>query len=276
MPTALPLSLRLRTRQAVYLPLELRDSLVGRHNPLLPPRWLRYVGGGDFTEVGTRLARHCRGLARLRPDEDVLDVGCGVGRLAVPLTGYLCAGGGYRGFDVVRPFVRWCRRAITPRFPHFQFEHADVHNRAYNPRGRWRARDVVFPHGHAAFDLVVLSSVFTHMLPTDVAHYLQEVRRVLRPGGRCLASFFLLNAESRERITGSGSWFHFNHDAGGCYTARKDRPEAAVAYADNDVRGLFRQAGLEVQEPIHYGGWSGREGALEGQDLVLASRGLSH
>jgi SAM-dependent methyltransferase len=272
MRTLLPLPWRLRARQVCYLPLELRDRLLRRADPLLPPRWLRFVGGGDFATVGARFLRHFRRLAQLRPEEAVLDVGCGVGRIALPLTGYLGHGGSYDGFDVVPAFVRWCRRVITPQFPHFRFHHADVHNPAYNPRGRCRAGEFAFPFGDAAFDFVVLTSVFTHMLPADVAHYLREVRRVVRPGGRCLATFFILNTESRAGMSGPGSWFNFRHDAGGCHTTHPDHPEAAVAYAEGDVRNLLREAGLKVREPIHHGGWCGRSGALEGQDLVLAER----
>jgi SAM-dependent methyltransferase len=265
-----PPSLRLRARQLYYLPLEVRDRLLGRHEPLRPPRWLRIVGGGDFATVGARFLGHFRRLAGLRPDEAVLDVGCGVGRLALPLTGYLGRGGSYRGFDVVAAAVAWCRRHITPAFPQFRFRHADVYNAAYNPAGRLHAGDFVFPYADRSFDFVFLTSVFTHMRPAEVAHYLGQVARVLRPGGRCLATFFVLDAASRDLMTTPGSLFDFRHDAGGCFTTTPERPEAAVAYAEEDLRALVTGAGLSLREPIWYGGWCGRAGAPEGQDLVLA------
>ncbi|MCI0465170.1 MAG: class I SAM-dependent methyltransferase [Gemmataceae bacterium] len=267
----LPLPWLLRARRLWFWPLELRDRVLGRHDPSLPPRWLRFVGTGDFHTVGARLLGHCRELAQLRPDEDVLEVGCGAGRLARALTGYLTPAGSYEGFDVVADAVRWCRRALSARHPNFRFRHADIHNGGYNPTGRQRALDFVFPYPDRSFDLVILASVFTHMLPAEVAHYLGEIRRVLRPEGRCLASFFLLNDEARALMLGPRSALVFRHEGAGYWTTRPDHPEDAVAYREEDVRALYARAGLRVCAPIQPGGWCGREGAREGQDLILAS-----
>src|SRR5262245_4056894 len=111
----LPLPWLLRARRLCYWPLELGDRLLGRHDPSLPPRWLRFVGTGDFHTVGARFLQHCRELADLRPDEAVLEVGCGAGRIARALTGHLGSAGRYEGLDVVADAVRWCRRVLTAR-----------------------------------------------------------------------------------------------------------------------------------------------------------------
>ena len=57
----------------------------------------------------------------------VLDIGCGVGRIAIPLTGYLGGGGQYDGFDVVPGGIAWCEKNISIPFPHFRFELADIY-----------------------------------------------------------------------------------------------------------------------------------------------------
>lgn len=265
----LPPMLLLRARQVYSLPLELSDAVRGRRDPLRPPRWLHFVGGGDFDTVGSRFLNHFRELASLQPDEDVLDVGCGVGRMALPLAGYLDTAGSYRGFDIVRAGVRWCQRHITPYYPHFQFAHADIFNAEYNPGGHQSAGTFTFPYTDASFDFVFLTSVFTHMLPDDVAHYLREIRRVLRPNGRCLATCFILNDESRALMAGPRSMFRFLPIDEGYATTTPERPEAAVAYDEHDLRTLIINAGLTIQEPIFYGEWSGRAGAHEGQDIVI-------
>ncbi len=70
----------------------------------------------------------------MTPDEAVLEPGCGTGRMAEPLAGYLSATGSYDGFDVVRKAIEWCETNIQS--PNFRFRHVDVRNRYYNPEGQ--------------------------------------------------------------------------------------------------------------------------------------------
>ncbi len=124
------------------------------------------------------------------------------------------------------------------------------------------------------------------MFPFQVANYLRETARVLRPGGRSVATFFLLNREVEELIaegvmtpsTAGGDRFELSGDIddghGGRYRTRNpDRPEARVALHEDDVRELHEHAGLKVTE-IRYGHWCGREkrpGTI-GQDVVVADK----
>ena len=133
-------------------------------------------------------------LGGLKPDENVLDVGCGIGRMAVPLTKYLK--GVYEGFDIGPEAIKWCQDNISRRYPKFYFQVADVFNEKYNPGGKYKASEYKFPYDNDAFDFVYLTSVFTHMLPHDMENYLSEISRVLRNNGRCLITYYLLNEES--------------------------------------------------------------------------------
>src|SRR5258708_26002415 len=182
---------------------------------ILPPEGqIDYVGSGNdletFEYIGEHFFRHFTELGGLKPNHRVLDVGSGIGRMALPLTRYLdpLAGGSYEGFDIVAHGVDWCRTQITPRFPHFRFQVADVFNEFYNPGGGYRARVYRFPFSSHSFDFVLLTSVFTHMLPHDLTHYLSEIARVLRPGGRCLITFFLHSAATAANIRPGQSSFN--------------------------------------------------------------------
>lgn len=254
-----------RTLREDYL-----DRWTGRRDALTPPRRLLFDGTtnyADFQRLGDDLLRRlCE--QGLQPWHQVLEVGCGNGKNARALTRYLHPDGGYTGFDIVPHGVRWCQQHLTPRFPNFRFHWADIHNRTYNPAGRCAASDYRFPGAAQTFDLVFLTSVFTHMLPTDVENYLQEIRRVLKPGGKCLASFFLLTADARRALQAgtAGRAFPFEHESGVCKVANRRWPEDAVAYDERYIIELCQRHGLRVQEPIRPGGWWC--GAAHAQDCV--------
>ena len=82
----------------------------------------------------------------------------------------------------------------TPR-RRFAFVHADLRNTAYNPGGALDADSYRFPYGDGAFDLVIATSLFTHLLPAAAEHYLSEAARVLAPGGRLFCTWLLFSAD---------------------------------------------------------------------------------
>ncbi len=242
---------------------------------LSPPRRLRGVGAGDFREVGTALVDQLVLTAGLRSDHHVLDIGCGSGRLALPLASYLRSGR-YEGFDVDAEMIGWCRRSITPRHRNFGFSLLDVANTHYNPGGELSADRVRFPFGDGRFDLAVATSLFTHLLPAGQANYLAEASRVLVPGGVLFATFCIVGDAALERIARGHAKVGLRHrvsDAGGVeyHTLDPASPETAVGFGEAHVRAAFERAGLTVSA-IYPGTWSGRAEGFTFQDVVIARR----
>lgn len=256
------------TAFARALALDARDAVLRRRDPLTPPHRLGFVGSGDFRVAGDEFRELFVELGGLRPEEDVLDVGSGVGRAAIGLTGWLQ--GRYEGIDVVRRGIEWCQRAITPRYPNFRFQVADVYNRHYNPAGRFPASEYRFPFEDRSFDFVVLTSVFTHLLPADRDNYVAEIARVLRPSGRCYGTFFLLDEEARSRMRDGRASFDFPFERPGYRTNNERIPEAAIAYDEDDVRQVLERNGLEIRT-VRHGVWSGRDDGTGWQDVVVAA-----
>ena len=256
-------SLRLRALDAV--------DVVRHDDRLVPPRRLRgFVGDSDFRATGDEFLELCVEVAQLQPDERVLDVGSGIGRMARPLAGYLRPPGAYEGFDVVPEGVAWCLRRYHAH-PHFHFQLADVRNGLYRPGAGVPAREYTFPFDDASFDFAFATSVFTHLLPDEADRYLGEMARVLRPAGRLLATFFVLDAAGRHR-TAPGGRVTFAHDHGSYATDSLETPEDAVAYDEGWLRARLNAHGLELSGPIRLGTWSGLPEAdtQQFQDVVLA------
>jgi SAM-dependent methyltransferase len=242
--------------------------------PLPPLALMKTVGSGSveaFVKAGENFFGIFQRHARIKPTDRVLDVGCGCGRMARPLTRFLTTGS-YDGFDVLPELVEWCTANITARHPNFRFKHVDVANAFYHGKGKASAAQFHFPYADGAFDLTVLASVFTHMLPGDLERYIGEITRTLRPGGAALMTFFLLNEESLRLKETTRSKFKFLYPCGGGLLVEDpDRPEGAIAYPEARIRERLRASGLEVQQ-ILLGSWCGREGAVSGQDIIIARR----
>lgn len=244
------------------------DTVLGRRDPMIPPRRMIFIGSGDFRSRGEEFLGYFRNLCGLGRDESVLDVGCGIGRMAIPLTGYLSPHARYEGFDIVESGVQWCSERITPRFPTFHFQVADIYNKEYRPQGKYRGSEYVFPFADASFDFVFVTSVFTHMLPDEIRNYLREIRRVLKPTGRCLITWFLLNQDSDSLIEAGKSSLDFRHKLEGNRVTNPQIPEEAIAYSEIQVKSMYQVAGFTV-DAIHYGAWPGREQFVSYQDMVI-------
>jgi SAM-dependent methyltransferase len=261
-----------RARDMVYRFATVVDRVSdwGAHEPM-PPAHLRI----HYYRTWKRKAftRASEGAAAelisrgLRPEHRLLDIGSGIGNLAVGLIGYLRAG--YDGVEIHPEAVTWCQNVITRRHPEFRFHRADLFSRAYNPHGRTAASEYRFPFGDHEFDFVFLGSVFTHMLPDAVEHYVHEISRVLAPNAICVASCFLLNQDSRSGIDAGRSFMSFSveHRSRHCRLHDAAIPEAAVALDEPFVRRIHANAGLEICD-IRRGSWW--SGLADDQDVLTA------
>jgi ubiquinone/menaquinone biosynthesis C-methylase UbiE len=248
------------------------DRVLGRRAVSTPPQEEIFIGPADFEKTGEEFLRYFTELGGLQPNARVLDVGCGIGRMAWALTRFLSKKGSYEGFDIVADGIRWCKEEISSRYPNFHFQHVDVYNKFYNPQGIYKASEYQFPYESESFDFTFLTSVFTHVLPQDMENYFSEIARVLKKDGRCLTTFFLLNTESLRLLDAKVSREDFKYECEGYRTTDKETPETVVAYEEGLVRELYEKYKLKIMEPIRYGLWCGRKDFLSYQDIIIAAK----
>lgn len=249
---------------------------------LIPPPPLMREEGVAILEEWFRWGEEWSNLLRahgtLTATSDVLEIGCGLGRIAFAIR-YLVRGGTYTGFEIVQRKIAFLERTFHRAHPHFAFKWADVRNSYYNPGGRFLPTQYTFPAGDASQDLVYAASVFTHMVPENAQHYFAEAARVLRPGGRCVFSFFLLE----RYLAGAERPFNFGSPAfafdlglpawGNDFAyVNADNPEQMTAYSAALITRFAHDAGLELANIVP-GLWSGTEpAAAPTQDLVVLTR----
>jgi SAM-dependent methyltransferase len=242
----------------------------------IPVALMEKTGGGPntFEEISDGHIADLQRYIGIKKTDHVLEVGCGIGRDAIPLTKVL-AQGHYIGTDIVRPSIEWCQANISRRFSNLVFVHHDIKDSLFNPSGVLLAMDIKLPAPDDSIDLIVLQSVFTHMFAEEITSYLKEFKRILKPNGRVWATFFIVDKQILDTIRDNPKtqWsLSFCYPCGeGCYINALSEPRLAVAYETTVLRKMLSNAGLCLARPLIWGLWSGkRANPGFGQDgLVL-------
>ncbi|HET9530323.1 MAG TPA: class I SAM-dependent methyltransferase, partial [Blastocatellia bacterium] len=248
---------------------------------LVPPVELMRKEGIDVLEEWFRWAEEwsmlLRVYGRITRDSRILEIGCGLGRVAFPLRFIISSSGSYDGFDCSRQKIDFLQQSFHKTYSHFRFNWADIRNSRYNPAGEIDASDYRFPYPDESFDIVFAASVFTHCLPEAAINYFRESARVLKPGGRCLFSFFLLDnyRPGQPRPPGfSRPIFNFDHSYGDYgedfSVVRLDNPEFMTAYSLRLIERTVVESGLKFLQPPVPGLWSGSfHNWICTQDLIV-------
>jgi SAM-dependent methyltransferase len=190
-------------------------------------------------------------LFGLQPDSHILEIGCGVGRLAYELSDQLGPTGRYVGFDISKTAIDWLDEHYAPLLPNFTFDLVDVRNPRFHPDGSLHPQDARFPYPDGSFDLVVAFEVFMHMDRDGVVAYLRESARVLRAGGRAIVTFMAIYDDAKP---GRHAGRDFVALGNGVYSRFPDREGWSLGYHDRVIRSMFAEAGLDVDEAIE-GDW---------------------
>jgi SAM-dependent methyltransferase len=253
-----------------YAPVDFVDFIFRRREDLVPPKRLIFIGGPAFKEIGDEFFRHFTQIGGLTPTAQVLDIGCGLGRMARPLTKFL-AKGSYEGFDIDKAGILWCSKNIASKYRNFHFQRADIFNKYYNPGGKYNSSDYRFPFPDALFDFAFAISVFTHMHFQDIGNYIKESARVMKCGGSCFFTFYLINGESAALIREKKSLIEFKPYEN-FWAINKDLPEHIIAFPEEQIFSLFEKNGLKIDGKPHYGNWCGRNSFLSYQDIIVAKK----
>ena len=226
-----------------------------------------FVGDGDYRAIGLEYLGHFVHIGGLKRTHRVLDIGCGIGRMAVPLTQYLDPRAGtYEGVDPVNEGIEWCVQNIASAHQNFRFCRLDVAHELYNPGGTMAGDQVALPFPGNNFDFVAMVSVATHLPAKEITAYAREVMRLLAPGGRLFLTAFLVEADDLSRPTARPRFLKGEED--GTWIADPAAPLGAIGFDNGVVQDILKRSGLEIQR-VSFGHWRGIE-STHYQDIIIA------
>ncbi len=140
---------------------------------------------GKVRELRLRTAT----LARIQPGEQVLDVGCGTGTLAMEVARRVGRAGRVTGVDPGTEQIARARSKAARRNVSIDFQIGVIERLAFPDQ---------------TFD-VVLSTLMMHHLPASLKRQgLAEIARVLKPGGRLVIADF----KRKQERAGQAARFH--------------------------------------------------------------------
>ena len=224
---------------------------------------LKTGGGTDtFAAISEGHVRNLNSQFSLRPDLDVFEMGCGIGRDAIPLSEILTSGS-YLGTDVIRPSVEWCQANISP--PGTPASGSSTKTCPTRCTTRAAAGGITDPAagrrprlrpGFRAVGLHPPAADPVLLLPPRGGSDPASRRRRLPdrvpgrrgdpppgpPGAHADAVRARLPHRAQRRVLGADQPGH---------------PTGAVAYSEDFLHEKVAASGLRLRQPILNGGWSG-------------------
>ena len=185
-------------------------------------------GSSDESSVlatGERSAKQVMAALNLGPTDRVLELGCGVARIGLPLAPQV---GFWQGVDISQNMVDVAKKRLEG--------HSNVAVSAL--------QRPALPFEDASFDAVYCIAVFIHMDKEDFFIYLREIARVLKPGGRVFFDHWnLAHPVGFKRFAYEANFY----DKHGDVTVRKDVARNQFS-TPQEVAVYLQQAGLQATE----------------------------
>lgn len=258
-----------RVSDLVFRYFDNRHLQVVEHLRLIPPARHRTGGQTAISEYGysAGVIAGYIGEHLTVGNPQVLDLGCGTGKLVMAAWPFLGDSGHYTGLDIDSRAIAFDQKWYPSG--RCSFIHAPIFNAHYNPAGL-QLSTYTIPLAKQSIDLALAFSLFTHLNQVDSTHYFKEMGRVMKPGGVALFTFFLLD-ERYEPARFENTRWHFDRtipDQPEWYWASWFKiPERQIAVTPRGIK-LLMGDDLELIK-VYRGWWTGQPGAHLQDTLVF-------
>ena len=173
--------------------------------------------GGDYEKMG-HVEKEILMNYGLKPNMSLIDYGCGSGRLAQALPAEYNIN--YLGVDIVEQLLQYAKIKSKPNYRFI------------------RHRKLSVPAESESADMICAFSLFTHLLHEETYIYMEDMKRVLKKGGKLVFSFLELG--------NSGHWPVFMDATEG---RRKNTASVFTAFIERSVIEMWaKKLGWKIVE----------------------------
>jgi ubiquinone/menaquinone biosynthesis C-methylase UbiE len=260
----------IREREQLLAKLDTLHEHISPEPHLVPPPELMRSEGirtlEEWFRRGEEWSTLLRAYGNVAAARAVLEIGCGLGDVAMALRDVLPRASTYEGLDAGREKIEFLQTTMTPAYANFRFQLAE---------GGGQHR---LPYEEGLFELVFAVSAFTHLLPEAASTVLAEIKRVLASQGQCVLGMFLLDYYETDRPRPApfdNRRYNVEQRFGSpgpdefCVADTQD-PTDITAYSSGYLAQLAGQAGLRLAHHPIPGMWSGSTREWVGRlDLVV-------
>jgi SAM-dependent methyltransferase len=204
------------------------------------------------------LLKICYKYCHISSQHEVLDFGCGTGRILENLR-MVCKAS---GVDICQLYVDICRESGVG------VDYVDLRHDEFNPNGKIEVDDFRLPYRNGQFDRIVAFYVFNHYVGTSFRRVFRECVSKLRRSGLMVMSCLIIPEQMMQSLLQEPNPSMYNVD-NHWWISDPMRPNLRVAASEIAIRRIVMENKCQIVEPIRFGNWSEVDVKNIQHDMIL-------
>jgi len=213
----------------------------------------------DFIQQGLLLFNICNRLLSINKDDNIIEIGCGTGRILNHLTKYCTA----TGVEINKLYGEYANKNNNVII-------TDIYNSEYNNTSKNKCEIGYTTFKNQEFNKVVCIALLNHQTAIDARTIIKESLRIVKKNGLILLTAFLINKLTIDRL--SKCVFQFQQNDIDSWVVDINRPCINAAFDETMIRKTILNNNGIIIEPILYGQWRCFGNGLIGHDIIIIKK----